>query len=354
MAAECIIRTRGSRLLRCQDTAPERTTDTARKTSLEPVTGGNRSSPSVREPSVIPNTSTPVKRESPPPDRDDPAWSAVHLTDQSDLIGPVITLPENTNPYQVLADLYSELYEYCGDSLAGKLPIHTVTNWESPRKKEVHVTFEDEHSHKTGEQLLQEFLDTPYPVAMDTAQAGEAKGENQSADGTVEDMDYDLDEKSEKSEPSERSSRSERSHSDESMSFLGDDADLTVKATVSDPSLGIKLTITKRPKVKPLSPEPHKMKEVSRRSSRHTAALVFDSSFRCRTRATFLFQLHGCEQIHGAGEMRSLSGHRSPVSSPVNTFSRLSARLKPYGRRKQWKGTLPSRVSTPSSIQTIL
>ncbi|KAI0215764.1 Histone H4 [Lamellibrachia satsuma] len=358
LAAECIICTRGSHLLRCQDMPPGAATDTARKLPPEAAAGGNRSPP-VRETAANPSTSTPMKPGNQPSDQEDPAWSAMQLTDQNDLIGPVITLPENTNPYQVLAELYAELYEYCGDGLAGKLPIHSVMNRDLPRKKEVHVTFEDEHSHKTGEQLLQEFLDMPYPVAMDTTQVGEAKSENQSADGTVEDMDYDV--KSERSEPSERSSRSERSHSDESLSFLGDDADLTVKATVSDPSLGIKLTITKRPKIKPPSPDRHKAEqkrreEATRRALRETAATVFDSSFRSRTRARFVFHFQGYEQTYGGGELLEPSIHLSPVSCPTDTFSRLSARLKPYGKRRKWKagGPLPRCATVHSSIQTVL
>ena len=341
MAAECIIHTRGRHLLQCQDLSPECTTDTSQK--CEPATG-NRSSPS--ETSVNPATSTPLKREDRPIiDQDNPAWStAMQLTDETDLIGPVLTLPENTDPYQVLAATYAQLYEYCGDALAGRLHFVTPNRYVRRRKEAPRVTFDDEHSHKTGEQLLREFLDMPYPVAMDTAQV---KSENQSADGTV-DMDYD-----EKSERSERSSRSERSHSDESLSFLGDDADLTVRATVSDPSLGIKLTITKRPKVKIPSPElgHGRREEGVRRSSRETVASVFDSSFRRTTRASFSFRFHTLDVREMCRPQVCLLPR---VSDTV--FSRLSARVKPYGRRRCWKGrsSLPRCSVVHSGIQTML
>ena len=328
--------------MQCQDLPTECATNTSRK--CDATTGSNRPSPPARVTSANPATSTPLKRDDRPTDRDNPAWSTMEVTDESDLIGPVIALPENTNPYQVLAALYAQLYEYCGDGLAGKLPVHSVANRYVGRRKEAsRVTFEDQDSHKSGEQLLREFLDMPYPVAMDTAQT---KSENQSADGTV-DMDYD--EKSERSERSERSSRSERSHSDESLSFLGDDADLTVKATVSDPSLGIKLTITKRPKVKPPSPQTRREEGV-RRPSRETVASVFDSSFTRKTRATFCFRFHTLD----VGETQRADVCLSPrVSDTV--FSRSSARLKGYGRRRCWRGrAMPRHAVIHSGIQTIL
>ena len=80
----------------------------------------------------------PVKeaiRESskPEPSTSTPLKPGIHFTG-GDLIGPVLELPEVTNPYKVLAGEYRDLYEYFGDSLAGRLPHCYVKDYYAIKK----------------------------------------------------------------------------------------------------------------------------------------------------------------------------------------------------------------------------
>ena len=161
-----------------------------------------------------------------------------------DLPGTVIQLPDNgTTPLRTFAELYLELYEYFGDSLAARLPVLlipggsqcnlTSATRNSAPEPMVALSTGDESASKTGEQLLQQFL-----VPSSDERRMSVRKDEQPEDGRDAD---------ENRSDGNRSSRSSRS--DENTSYAGDDADLTVKATVSDPSLGIKLTILKRPKL---------------------------------------------------------------------------------------------------------
>lgn len=132
-------------------------------------------------------------------------------------------------------DVYSKLYEYFGDSLAARLPnVPVLDFYESKGESDAVVSFADDDTCRTGEELLQRFLEQP----------SSSKRSRLEKDGLMEDRtsdDTDLEDKSNMSVCSGRSS-------DGNHSYVGDDTDLTIKATVSDPSRGIKLTILKRPK----------------------------------------------------------------------------------------------------------
>lgn len=138
-------------------------------------------------------------------------------------------------------ELYHQFIECFGDSLLAGLPVHIQNDFKKPFIQETIVSLTDADSHRTGEEMLKEFLKVSQPqfkktVSMDADRKSDSR---QSFEVLSSDMSYSGDTKS------ERSSRSERSHSDEC--FM-DDADLTIKATVSDPSKGIKLLISKRPR----------------------------------------------------------------------------------------------------------
>lgn len=140
-------------------------------------------------------------------------------------------------------DVYSKLYEYFGDSLAARLPnVPVLDFYESKGESDAVVSFADEDTCRTGEELLQRFLEQP----------SSSKRSRLEKDGVMEDNrtpdDTDLEDKSNMSVCSGRSS-------DGNHSYVGDDTDLTIKATVSDPSRGIKLTILKRPKTAAAAPQ---------------------------------------------------------------------------------------------------
>ena len=173
--------------------------------------------------------------------------STVQVTDTPELQGPVLTLPESRNPYKNLTDMYRNLDDCFGDALSMRNPVRHLEGVYVVRSKEVKVSLADpdEDVHKSGEELLKQFTVGVEDMLQNNEMPDLEEVEPQS-NQSPEDVDYDMEEKSERSE---RSSRSSRSHSDENLSFLGEDSDLTVK-NVSDPSQGIKLTIMKLPKVK--------------------------------------------------------------------------------------------------------
>lgn len=119
------------------------------------------------------------------------------------------------------------LHDYLGDSLSMRLPIvhcsfrsarHPAV--ASTRTVETNVLGEDSSSNQTGEQLLQQFLDPPM------------------RDGVIHIR-------------SERSSERSSPASSDFGGVVEDDADMAIKETVNDPTGGIRLTILKRPKVRP-------------------------------------------------------------------------------------------------------
>ena len=95
-----------------------------------------------------------------------------------------------------------------------------------PRKEPDRVSFADADTAKSGEELLKQFL-------FD----GSSRG-NQSSRGRFS---------TENGETEMKSNRS--SHSSISDEYTGDDADLSIKASVNDPSHGIKLTIFQTTKI---------------------------------------------------------------------------------------------------------
>jgi len=141
---------------------------------------------------------------------------------------------------QTFNDLYTELYEHFGDSLAAILPIVRVPpeyfrqaqRASVTAKKAATVDLRDENSSNVGDDLLQQFLASNEKKGLSRRVHLHRRGG--ATDGDV----Y-----------SERSSRSSRS--EEHLS--GEDADMTVKASDSG-TQGIKLTILKRPKIKPPTP----------------------------------------------------------------------------------------------------
>ena len=271
-----------------------------------------------------------------------------------DLIGPVLQLPETTNPFKIISDMYQELYEYFGDSLAAKLPIRHLQNIYIQGQKEVYVSLGDDECKKSGEELLQQLLNSATPE-MPSVQPDdtEMKSENHSYEQTMEEMDFDeKSEPSERSEQSSRSSRSDRSHSDENLSFLGDDTDLTVKATVSDPSMGIKLTITKRPKAKescipanvfspPEKPDP---KLEARRTKRRELRMkeLFEGNLEPDQPrdVSFTFRFQGREQRcmnRGRRMQHSVCCSSSDTNTTVmqNECRKLGLMMRPYGRHRR-------------------
>ena len=235
LAAESVVLARTQYVLNVEDSATRSTTPQNPPPATKSITNP-----------ADPSTSTPVK----------PGMQF----SSGDLVGPVLELPETTNPYKLLCDTYKGLYEYFGDSLAGRLPHHFVKDYYSIKREEPRVSFGDTDSKKSGEELLQQFLNVkdvkrveikqePHRNKSDADVGIEMEHDSQILEQNADDIDFEGDEKSIRSERSSRSSRSERSHSDENDSYMGEDTDLTVKATVSE-SLGIKLTITKRPKLR--------------------------------------------------------------------------------------------------------
>lgn len=186
-----------------------------------------------------PSTSTPVKSGT--------EFTSISVA-EDDIMGPVLSLPELlTTPQHQICNQYAQFYEIFGDSLSAKLPIEVVENFYVSRVSETYISLGEETSKQTGEEMLQQILmaENVMPAPKRLSSGLEADSETRSENN----MDFyvDGDEKSSRSERSSRSSRSDRYSED--TSFLGEDADLTVK-TVSDTSMGIKLTIGKRLKVK--------------------------------------------------------------------------------------------------------
>ncbi|XP_074657354.1 TAF6-like RNA polymerase II p300/CBP-associated factor-associated factor 65 kDa subunit 6L [Tubulanus polymorphus] len=153
--------------------------------------------------------------------------------------------------FKKLYDLYIDMYEQFGDSLAVKLPLpHRVTNLAPKNKQKPVVVLYDELAAKSGEELLTELLNS---------EVEEQKSDH--SHSNVEEIDIDS-----RSFKSDRSYRSDRS--DEIPAFLADPSiDLTVKSTVNDPAGGIKLTISKR--IKPVDDAKAKTDRKKRKTSRH-------------------------------------------------------------------------------------
>lgn len=138
--------------------------------------------------------------------------------------------------------LYSELYEYFGDRLAMRLPCISAYVYKPKAEKLVNL-FSMPDLIPSGEEMLNSFYD---------------KEEVRSNNSLDEDHSYD------------------------DNSVISDDQELCIKDSVSDPSLGIKLIITKIPKSKhsssPDSPKNSKRKKFSLRIPRDTPENSDDDS----------------------------------------------------------------------------
>ncbi len=291
---------------------------------------------------------------------------------KEELLGPVLDLPE---PGQSAEQLYELGYEYFGDSLAMRLPVVQISNfYVASSTCEAPILLGDENSKKSGEELLQEILDSK-PVGRGMRKSTESLSQEVKSEvHGSEDMDVDVDEKSSRSGRSSRSSRSDRSHS-EDLSFLGlgEDADLTVQATVSDPSMGIKLFISKKPKSRvetekaasdvPLMPKLSSQEALTgetrtsapklyRSGSKPSGAdsePVFDRVPIQSQEVTFVFRFLGREQVCKTERNRirstELIRYQLVLSSQVTETSQLSKQMKQIGPRsgrpnqalKHWK-----------------
>ncbi len=156
-----------------------------------------------------------------------------------DLLGAVLELPEAKTPHQVMLDIYLDAYDKFGDAVSCKMPIHQIKDLYVVKREEKFVSLADADSHKTGEEMLQDFL----TVSREEAERRRANGDDDDDDR------------------SDRSSRSDQSDLDDGISpFLGD-SKITVSTTLSDPSMGIKLKFKKLPKLDPIPPEPEPLKQ---------------------------------------------------------------------------------------------
>ena len=252
--------------------------------------------------------------------------------EDGDLIGTVLQLPESTNPYKIAAELYTEFTNYFGDSLSAKLPVEDVEDFYVDIRQDTLVDLGSEESKKSGEQLLHQILNapsiTPVASASRLGSSGNPTDEPRSENHSAYDFTPD-------DEKSERSSRSDRSHSDD-LSFLGDDTDLTVKATVSDPSLGIKLTIAKLPKFKTLSPKAPELKRRRLKSDRITE--VFDRPPLKRPKEFMVFRYQGMEKFCQRSQY-SRRGFLEQQSRELHTqqseYRILCTQLKSVGKKTQ-------------------
>ena len=213
----------------------------------------------------------------------------------AELLGTVLNIPETSNsapgPQQPLSALYFLLAEYFGDSLAARLPVRQVHEIYVRKHPQPVVSLADADSKKSGEELLQVFLNVS-GSKLDDSENVDIKSENQSYE-PAEDEDIDMDK-------SEHSSE----HSDDST-FM--ESNLTVKTVVGDPSTGIKLTFRMLPKIEPPiaapvvlpppppPPEPEPVKKVRRK---YLDEEVFEREpfLPPHLHTTFVFSYAGCVQ----------------------------------------------------------
>ncbi|XP_023236696.1 TAF6-like RNA polymerase II p300/CBP-associated factor-associated factor 65 kDa subunit 6L isoform X2 [Centruroides sculpturatus] len=122
-------------------------------------------------------------------------------------------------PKGKLQDIYKQLYDYFGDALAIKLPHISIGNIYKPKEYPVVNLFSTPELLQSGEELLEVFYD---------------KDEEMKSNSLEDDNSYD-----------ERDDNSSDEHET-------DPVDLQIKSTISDPTLGIKLTIAKLRRNKPV------------------------------------------------------------------------------------------------------
>ena len=245
------------------------------------------------------------------------------------------SLMEPPTPYMSacasLLATYQQLYDCFGNSLAARLPVFVLPGVYVAKREEIVVSLADEFTRKSGEELLQTFLEVDRERITPT-----------------DDVDMD--------EQSERSSRSERSHSDES--YVDEQADLTVKATVSHPSQGIKLTILKRPKRdsesemfgNPAGGRLIKKRRLTSQSSRDSLLRHMFEPVALVRPARFVFRYAGCVQCsEPKGKKWTI-----PTLPKDRTLITLSCGLKPFGKRYRPARTTTSKYIHNANLNTML
>lgn len=126
---------------------------------------------------------------------------------------------DSSNLMPKSVDIYKELYDYFGDALAIKLPYIYISNIYKSKEYPVVNLFSTPELLQSGEELLEVFYD---------------KDEEMKSNSLEDDNSYD--------------ERDENSSDDHET----DPVDLQIKSTISDPTLGIKLTIAKLRRNKPV------------------------------------------------------------------------------------------------------
>lgn len=263
------------------------------------------------------------------PDNTKEAPVTASTEQESELVGTVLTLPETSTPQaemQSLSELYKQVAEYFGDSLTSRLPVHQVGDMYVRRQQLPVVSLADQDSKKSGEELLQVFLNVT--TKHEDGENVDMKSENQSYDPTPDDIEMD-----EADEKSEHSSRSE--HSDDSTYI---DSNLTVKTVVDPSSAGIKLTFRKMPRNEPpLPPPPPPVPEpapVVKVRRKYADAEVFEREEFCppHLSTTFVFVYAGMVQKSHPKPRRERTIFDDSHAQWSGTILMLSNKM--YGRRK--------------------
>ena len=236
---------------------------------------------------------------------------------------------------KTMTHIYHEFYSYFGDGLATRLPVIENTHDYTPKKEEIYVSLTDPETLKSGEALLEAFMET-----IEKSESEDLKSErSEKSDRTPDEMDVEeLDEKSEKSDRSFRSD-----HSEETLTLFGDDVrsvDLAVKSTVDDPSGGIKLTITKRPKItiKPPEPPQHEKDKRGRKRKQSFRGSRLHDFFdyipaKKPVLPKFSVQVEGIRQRLSSPRRKRFSIEGSEPSQTMD-FSRYCAKLPLFGKKR--------------------
>lgn len=272
-------------------------------------------------------------------------------------MSPGSTAVENGDAYtdcRKMRELYQMAYVLCGDGLAAGLPVETLCDVYFPNPLP-EVKLGDDDCEKTGEELLQQFLPTMRKGRA--RRSFETSGDFEAGD----DVDYDDD------------------RSSDGLSFVGDEnADLTIKATVSDPRRGIKLFIGKKSKSRLSEAESQDSEtEVNKTPPRlsafkkKTLPSLEDAFERTKMRSKsiqFVFCYAGRIQRCKSTERRKSSVAESPPALPVfpvfpvsqsSRFHKLCLSLPPSGKGKALTGkaknkTIRNRLLPQSLLYSLL
>ena len=204
---------------------------------------------------------------------------------------------------------YLQFQEEFGESLLPQLPSLSSFTFKRPVLKEKEVSLADADSHRTGEEMLQEFLThNSHPGGNKSERIPFMKMEST----TSSDMEVS-------------------NNSDERSSYEGDDSHLTVKATVSDPSKGIKLFISKK-RSKGLREEETKKKGGTRGKGESKR----------KRQDSLQSKLHEAFEITVLKPRKSISFGFSPVDwkgNPQNIYrySKQMAIAKPFAVKSEYR-----------------